>query len=56
MFTVIGVKGNPREIYDAEATKVYEMLNYFIWRSFGILELQNRVTKPRYAKWRHTSS
>ena len=28
------------------------------WKStrFGILELRNRVTKPSYAKWRHTSS
>ena len=25
------------------------------WR-FGILELRNRITKPSYAKWRHTSS
>ena len=25
------------------------------WR-FGILELWNRVTKLRYAKWRHTLS
>ena len=29
-------------------------VEWFIKR-FEILELQNRVTKPSYAKWRHTS-
>ena len=29
---------------------------YSCFLRFGILELRNRVTKPSYAKWRHTSS